>query len=414
MKFTNLSKKEFQEFTNKNFSHYTQDIKTYDFYKKNNKEVHLVGLKDENQNIKIACLLTASRSLKIFKYFYSQRGPVFATNDNQEIKFFFKSLIKYLKKNKCLYLRIDPYILENLRKPNGEIIKHHDNQEFKNIMDQLGYQHQGYTVGYSKISQIRWLSVLNLLDKSEDEILKDMNYQTRRNIKKTYEMGVQVQTLPIDETPRFFELFKMAEEKHGFSFRDEPYFEKMQKMYGDQAQLKLAYIDLNKLLASQKENEDSLKNKLKEIETKLEESPNSKKNKNKYNQTSQQLKSQQKKIKETNYNIENYGNKVDLAAALYIFNNHEVYYLSSGSNPTFNPYMGAYRLQWEMIKFAKENNIPRYNFYGITGDFSDNAEDKGVQEFKEGFNANIEEYIGDYIKPIRPILYNAYKKILGR
>ena len=42
-------------------------------------------------------------------------------------------------------------------------------------------------------------------------------------------MGVQVQTLPIDETPRFFELFKMAEEKHGFSFRDEPYFEKMQK-----------------------------------------------------------------------------------------------------------------------------------------------------------------------------------------
>ena len=57
---------------------------------KNNKEVHLVGLKDENQNIKIACLLTASRSLKIFKYFYSQRGPVFATNDNQEIKFFLK------------------------------------------------------------------------------------------------------------------------------------------------------------------------------------------------------------------------------------------------------------------------------------------------------------------------------------
>ncbi len=184
MKFTNLSKKEFQEFTNKKFSHYTQDIKTYDFYKKNNKEVHLVGLKDENKNIKIACLLTASRSLKIFKYFYSQRGPVFATNDKQEINFFFKSLIKYLKKNKCLYLRIDPYILENLRKPNGEIIKHHDNQDFKNIMDQLGYQHQGYTVGYSKISQIRWLSVLNLLDKSEDELLKDMNYQTRRNIKK--------------------------------------------------------------------------------------------------------------------------------------------------------------------------------------------------------------------------------------
>ena len=57
--------------------------------------------------------------------------------------------------------------------------------------------------------------------------------------------------------------------------------------------------------------------------------------------------------------------------------------------------MGAYRLQWDMIQFAKEHNIDRYNFYGVTGDFSENAEDAGVQKFKEGFNAKIYEYIGD-------------------
>lgn len=45
MKFTDLSKKEFQEFTNKNFSHYTQDIKTYDFYKKTIKKCTLLDLK---------------------------------------------------------------------------------------------------------------------------------------------------------------------------------------------------------------------------------------------------------------------------------------------------------------------------------------------------------------------------------
>ncbi len=45
--------------------------------------------------------------------------------------------------------------------------------------------------------------------------------------------------------------------------------------------------------------------------------------------------------------------------------------------------MGAYRLQWDMIKFALNNNIPRYNFYGITGNFSENAEDYGVQQFKK-------------------------------
>ena len=36
-----------------------------------------------------------------------------------------------------------------------------------------------------------------------------------------------------------------------------------------------------------------------------------------------------------------------------------------------------------MIKFAKEHDINRYNFYGITGDFSEDAEDAGVQKFKK-------------------------------
>ena len=37
----------------------------------------------------------------------------------------------------------------------------------------------------------------------------------------------------------------------------------------------------------------------------------------------------------------------------------------------------------EMIKFAKEHDINRYNFYGITGDFSEDAEDAGVQNSKK-------------------------------
>ncbi|MGU3218612.1 peptidoglycan bridge formation glycyltransferase FemA/FemB family protein [Staphylococcus aureus] len=48
-------------------------------------------------------------------------------------------------------------------------------------------------------SQIRWLSVLDLKDKTEDQLLKEMDYQTRRNI-KTYDIGVKTKTLTIDET----------------------------------------------------------------------------------------------------------------------------------------------------------------------------------------------------------------------
>ena len=60
-----------------------------------------------------------------------------------------------------------------------------------------------------------------------------MDYQTRRNIKKTFEMGVEVRTLDYSETDTFYELFKMAEEKHGFTFKQDPntYFRDMQNMF---------------------------------------------------------------------------------------------------------------------------------------------------------------------------------------
>ncbi|MCG1666354.1 aminoacyltransferase [Staphylococcus epidermidis] len=414
MKFVNLTSEEFEQFTSENFSHYTQSSIYYNNRSKTKGDVHLVGVKDDQEDVIAACLLTEARSLKFFKYFYTHRGPVMDFNNLVLVRFFFKSLTAYLKKHNCLYVLVDPYVLENLRQPNGEIIESFDNRALIKTMEELGYKHQGYTVGYDTMSQIRWLSVLNLKDKSEDQLLKEMDYQTRRNIKKTYEMGVKVKTLPIEETDTFFELFKMAEEKHGFKFREEPYFVEMQKTYEDHAMLKLAYIDLQDYLDTLQTKHQNLNQQLKDVEKTLEENPNSKKNKTKHTQVKQQFDSNARKIRQTKEKIAEEGQVLHLAAALYIYNDHEVYYLSSGSNPKYNAYMGAYRLQWDMIQFAKEHNIDRYNFYGVTGDFSENAEDAGVQKFKEGFNAKIYEYIGDFIKPIKPLFYKVKQELENR
>lgn len=102
------------------------------------------------------------------------------------------------------------------------------------------------------------------------------------------------------------------------------------------------------------------------------------------------------------------GNILHLAAAYYIYTKDEVYYLSSGSNPKYNFFKGAYSLQWDMINFAINHRIPRYNFYGITGDFSAEAEDYGVQQFKKGFNTQVEEYIGDFVLPVNKLLYKLF------
>ncbi|WP_340296092.1 aminoacyltransferase [Staphylococcus coagulans] len=408
MQFLNLTEQEFDSFTQENFSHYTQSKDLFEYRDNKSQDVHIVGVKNDKGKVIAGCLFTEARVIKFFKYFYSHRGPVMDFHNTELVTFFFENLTQYLKKQNCLFTLVDPYMVINEYNADGEIIVSHHYETFKTTLEGLGYQHQGYSIGYHPLSQIRWLSVLDLKDKTEADLLKAMQYQTRRNIKKTKEMHVQVEELSIDETERFFKLFKMAEEKHGFSFRDLDYFKEMQKIYKNSA-LKIATINLKDYLSTLTTQQQSITETLTLAEEKLEENPNSKKQKSKVQDLRQRLQSSNKKIERIQSLIESDGEVLDLAAALYIYNNHEMYYLSSGSNPKYNEFMGAYKLQWEMIKFSLDHHIDRYNFYGVTGDFSKDAEDYGVQQFKKGFNAHVEEYIGDFVKPIKKNWYFIYK-----
>ncbi|MBA8774139.1 peptidoglycan bridge formation glycyltransferase FemA/FemB family protein [Staphylococcus schleiferi subsp. coagulans] len=408
MQFLNLTEQEFDSFTQENFSHYTQSKDLFEYRDNKSQDVHIVGVKNDKGKVIAGCLFTEARVIKFFKYFYSHRGPVMDFHNTELVTFFFENLTQYLKKQNCLFTLVDPYMVINEYNADGEIIVSHHYETFKTTLEGLGYQHQGYSIGYHPLSQIRWLSVLDLKDKTEADLLKAMQYQTRRNIKKTEEMHVQVEELSIDETERFFKLFKMAEEKHGFSFRDLDYFKEMQKIYKNSA-LKIATINLKDYLSTLTTQQQSITETLTLAEEKLEENPNSKKQKSKVQDLRQRLQSSNKKIERIQSLIESDGEVLDLAAALYIYNNHEMYYLSSGSNPKYNEFMGAYKLQWEMIKFSLDHHIDRYNFYGVTGDFSKDAEDYGVQQFKKVFNAHVEEYIGDFVKPIKKNWYFIYK-----
>ncbi|MCU5745293.1 aminoacyltransferase [Staphylococcus sp. SQ8-PEA] len=409
MKFVTLTPREFDDYTETHYSHFTQTSKNYYDLLEKSGAAHLLGVKDNKGNVVAASLFSEARALKFFKYFYSQRGPVMDYNNIELVEFFFKNLTAYLEKHNCLYVRVDPYIIEHVHTADGDIIQSYDNRILKEKLEKLGYRHQGMTIGFTKISQIPWLSVLNLKDKSEKQLLKEMDYQTRRNIKKTEEMGVKIRTLSSEETPKFYELVQMAEEKHNFSFRDEDYYRRLQKAYEGRILLQLAYINLTDYKTKLETKLQNLETQYQDVQDKLKENANSKKQKTKAQQLDQQINSTKRKINETQAQIESDGEELDLASAVYIYNNHEMYYLSSGSNPAYNPYMGAYALQWEMIKYAKNLGIDRYNFYGVSGDFSENAEDYGVQQFKKGFNAHVENYIGDFIKVIKPAVFRIGK-----
>ena len=96
---------------------------------------------------------------------------------------------------------------------------------------------------------------------------------------------------------------------------------------------------------------------------------------------------------------------LNLAAGVYFANAYEVNYFSGGSSEKYNQYMGPYMMHWHMINYCFDHGYGRYNFYGLSGDFTENSEDYGVYRFKRGFNVQIEELIGDFYKPIKKTKY---------
>ncbi|MDN8771504.1 peptidoglycan bridge formation glycyltransferase FemA/FemB family protein, partial [Staphylococcus aureus] len=86
------------------------------------------------------------------KYFYSHRGPVIDYNNKELVNFFFKNLTKYLKKQNCLFVLVDPYIVIQKHTADGKTIESYEHQSFKAILEFLGYKHQGYSVGYQPMS----------------------------------------------------------------------------------------------------------------------------------------------------------------------------------------------------------------------------------------------------------------------
>lgn len=407
--FTELNEHEYHQFITQHFSQFTQSIEHYHYRKEHSKTVYLLGVKDNQGNVIAAGLFTAAPLFRFFNYVYSHRGPVMDYHNTALVAYFFKSLTKYLRRRRCIFALIDPYIIENKRDHKGDVLESYDNSHWTSQLEALGYQHQGFTTGYSNLSQARWLSVLPLEDKTVPDLLKAIDRNTARNIKKSREMGVQIRDFTRDELDDFHTLYQMAEEKHGFSTFSKADIGRFLDTYASTSMMKLAYLDLDQHLAGLQAELEQAEQQRIQFQKDMDETPNSKKRRVRLENQETICKSIKKRQAVAEALQDKHGNILHLAASIFVENAHELVYMYSGSNPEFNRYMGSYSLQWEMIQYAKQQGLSRYNFYGVTGDFTEDSADYGVLNFKKGFGGYIEELVGDFIKPVHPLLYRLYK-----
>lgn len=413
MKFTNITEKEFMEFasTYKN-KHFWQSAQMGMLRETLGWKREYVAVIDENR-IVAAGMLLAYPTIMGFQIYQALRGFLLDYHNEEMSIFFLKELKKYLKKHKCLYFSVDPYIPYIERDIDGNIVENgFNNEDILSMFLKLGFQHQGFTRGFQESGEPRWMFVLPLENKNKDTLLKEMGQQTRWSINRSLKYGVEVHELSGDELDVFAQLMKHTGERRGFSSRDLSYYENMYKIFGsDHVKYMVAKLNVKKWLENEKNTLHAEQEELKQVEAALQETPNSKKFLKKKKVLVENIEIYQKKVLEAEQLLSDEGEELVLAGAMFILYGNEMIYLLSGAYDQYMKFLAPYAIQWHMIQYALEHGYQTYNFYGTSGIFDESAPDYGVYKFKRGFGGNVVELVGTLIMPIHKVWFIIYKAL---
>ena len=397
MQFCTISEDEFRKF------YETSDQRTFlqtpeigKLREKSGWQVHYLAVKKNKKIVAATMMVSITRHFGQ-KEFYAPRGLLVDYKDKKILSFFTKEIKKYVKNNKGYEFRIDPYVVNIQRDINGDVVAGGiDNRVVKKYLTDLGYKR----VKKENMEQVGWMYALDVFEKSEDQLLKDMKPNTRNIIRKTLKYGIEIDELKRDELKEFYKIMLETGKRKDFSIRNLEYFEDMYDLFAPRGEIKYLVTRLNL-----KKHIASLKKEKEECEKGKNNINDSKFNAGKIKAIDEQIDGIEKRIQQAEDIRKKDGDVITLSGSMFILTQPEVIYLSSGNYEKYMFYNSQYLIQWEMIKYALHNNFKRYNFYGITGNFDKNDKDYGIYEFKTRFNGYVEELIGEYVMPVSWVYY---------
>jgi alanine adding enzyme len=96
-----------------------------------------------------------------------------------------------------------------------------------------------------------------------------------------------------------------------------------------------------------------------------------------------------------------------VAAIHFVCFGDEVVCVIGGTKQDYIYFNGATSLYWGMLLHALEKGYSRYNFYGTFGIEGQDEEGHGGYAFKKGFGGEVVQLLGDFVMPVRPLVFQA-------
>ena len=186
---------------------------------------------DENKRI-IGSLMVWVRKIPIFgNIMYSARGPVCDIHDMEVLQQIAEGAKELAKKYNAIVLRIEPDIKS-------------DDEDFKNIMLQLGFSIKDDAKNFREEIQPRYVFRLDTKGKTEDEIFKAFHQKTRYNVRLATKKGVTIKDGTREDLKDFHKIMVTTGIRDGFITRPLEYFEKMYDELGpEHMKVLLAYYE---------------------------------------------------------------------------------------------------------------------------------------------------------------------------
>ena len=383
MRMIEITKEKFEEFTsNSEYKNYCQTANYGMIMSETGFDYSFVAYTTNDLEI-LAAGMFLTKKIGRYYYAYCPKGYIIDYNDTELVRKFTRNLIKYYKRKKVIFLKINPEIIIGTINTNTfEKIPN----ENTNILDNLK------SLGFKKRKELNPLELLQpkltaLINLKEYDVNK-LDKKVRNNIRNTENNGLTLEVADANKIEILYEFIKNMKDRSINYYRN--FYNTFKRT--EQADLLLVSIDYETYLINAKKRVEEEQIKNEELNNKLR-TDTSEKTLNEKMSSDKALEQYKQDVIYATAGLKR-SEKTYIAGAITIKYGNKVSILIAGVDKNYNYLNPNYFLHHKIFEMYKEN-YDECDINGIADDFTNESKFSGLNKFKMGFNPKIVEYIGE-------------------
>ena len=385
MRMIELTREKFESFANKSpYNNYCQSANYGMLMAETGFDYTFIGYTTNDYEILAAGMFLTKKIGKTYYYAYCPKGFIINYDDADLVRRFTNNLIKYYKRKKVIFLKINPEI------PIATIDINNDYNRITNsnieILDNMK------KIGFKKRKETEPLELLQpkltaLIDLKNYDI-NNLDKRTRNKIRSTENKGLEFEIADASKIDVLYNFIRNMKNRNINYYRN--FYNSFKKT--NQADLILIKVNYETYLLNSKKKVEEELARNEELNEKIQQDPSEKNLKEKMNSDKILEDYKQDVIYATaglKRNEETY-----IAGAIVVKYGNKISIVIAGVDKNYNYLNPNYFLHHKILeKYKDEYDIADIN--GVANDFTNQSRFTGLNKFKFGFNPTITEYIGE-------------------